>query len=135
MELPRQDGATTYRRGWLARKVLAEADGKKGESWGENLGCRGGWQGDLGAGMQVWGGWGTGRGFGVQRNRFGVFWGADLGFKGSRFGVLREQIWGVLRSRFGVRGTRFRVFEGAGRRFGSPREHIWGTLGNRFGVF
>uniref|UniRef100_A0A8B9I6J1 PH domain-containing protein n=1 Tax=Anser brachyrhynchus TaxID=132585 RepID=A0A8B9I6J1_9AVES len=33
VELPRQDGATTYRRGWLARKVLAEADGKKAP-WG-----------------------------------------------------------------------------------------------------
>lgn len=33
VELPRQDGATTFRQGWLARKVLVEAEGKKAP-WG-----------------------------------------------------------------------------------------------------
>ncbi|XP_027562134.1 PH and SEC7 domain-containing protein 1-like [Neopelma chrysocephalum] len=44
-ELP--GGAVTFRRGWLARKVLAEADGKKSESGG------------------IWGAWGTGGRIGV----------------------------------------------------------------------
>uniref|UniRef100_A0A8B9NCP8 Pleckstrin homology domain-containing protein n=1 Tax=Accipiter nisus TaxID=211598 RepID=A0A8B9NCP8_9AVES len=33
LDLPGGSGAVTYRRGWLARKVLAEADGKK-TPWG-----------------------------------------------------------------------------------------------------
>ena len=51
VELPRQDGATTFRQGWLARKVLAEAEGKKGESWGGVWGGYGGYggiRGDMG---------------------------------------------------------------------------------------
>lgn len=68
MELPRQDGATTFRQGWLARKVLVEAEGKKGEKMGGGL-------------------WGEGgAGFGVR----GV--GVGLG-KGGAVGVWRW-VWG-----------------------------------------
>lgn len=61
-EGPAGAGAVTYRRGWLVRKVLAEAEGKKSE-WGGTGGGMRGWMGGLG----VWGG-----GFGMF---FGVFWG------------------------------------------------------------
>lgn len=69
LDLPGGSGAVTYRRGWLARKVLAEADGKKSE----------------------WGGTWGGGGFGVFWGRFGGCWDwggvSDLGWGGGRFGV------------------------------------------------
>lgn len=110
LDLPGGSGAVTYRRGWLARKVLAEADGKKSE-WGGTWGGGGIW-GVLG---QIWGLLGLGGGV-----RSGVGWG---------------QVWGLLGPKryFGVGGGR----SGGSQPLLGPRRVILGSVGvygGRFGA-